>query len=235
MGVLRPVRQARLPRLPPRRGSRAAVPGVHPRGRGGDPAAEVRLRRADGQQRDADLDPGRHQRRAVPGRAGQAEPGPGLGHDRLCQLYRPPAVSGGGGGRVVPAAYLGLPAARAQRSERGRHDRRARHRVQHVGAGRCRPGPRADTRAGPFPRGLPAQRPRRRSRVLPLRTEQPACPRCQRRHLRLVRRLVRGGPQASPGRPGNRHRRSDQPGVQLLLPGQRSPGRITSAGWSWAC
>ena len=106
-----------------------------------------------------DLDPGRHQRPAVPGRAGQAEPGQRLGAARLRARSAPggpvQGIAAGQWYRLITSAFLppatglgglGLP----------------RHPVQHVGALRGGTEPRAAARPGPLPRRLPAQRDRRR-------------------------------------------------------------------------
>ena len=128
---------------------------------------------------------------------------------------------------VVPADHVGVPAACGRRARR---PRLLRHPVQHVGAVGGRPEPGAAARPGPLPHRLPAQRARRRGRVLPARPAERARARRQRRDLRPVRRLVRGLQAAADRHPGDPGADRDQPGVQLHLPRRRSPGRTTSAG-----
>ena len=151
---------------------------------------------------------------AVPGRAGQAVHRQRLGAARVRAVRHGRAAAGHRRRPVVPADHVRVPAAGTGLGGLGFLD----IAVQHVGAVRGRAEPGAAARPGPLPRGLPAQRARRRCRVLPHRPEHRARARRQRRDLRPVRRLVRGVQAAAARQPRDPGADRDQPGVQLHLP-----------------
>ena len=171
-------------------GGRAAVRGVRARRGARDrQAGEDRLRRAARAHRRGHLDPGRHQRRAVPRRAGQAEHRQRLGAARL-RAVQPTGgpvqgIAAGQWYRLITSAFL--PPATGL-GGLGFLD--IVFNMWALYRGRAEPG--AAARPGPVPRRLPAQRARRRGGLLPHRPALRAGARRQRRDLRPVRRLVRG-------------------------------------------
>ncbi len=173
MGLLRPVWSSRLPRLPPlrRRSGSSAWTACARAARttrrpttvfGGRPVAHRRRH----------LDPDRRQRPALPGRAGQAVPSPTTGD---CSGTRSSARAGPMQGiavrPVVPADHVGVPAARRRADSAASASSTSCSTCGRCGAVGTEPG--AAARPGPLHHRLPAQRHRRRRRVLPDRPARP--------------------------------------------------------------